>query len=69
MIVVVLNGEEHELPDGATLADAAALLGVEPDTRGVAAAIDREVIPRGEWGTTTLMPGAHVELLTAIQGG
>ena len=69
MIAIVLNGEEHELPDGATLADAAALLGVEHDTRGVAAAVDREVVPRGEWAATTLASGAHVELLTAIQGG
>ncbi len=69
MIVVSLNGEQRELPDGATLANAAALLGVEPDTRGVAAAVDREVVPRGEWEETVLAPGARVEVLTAIQGG
>lgn len=69
MIVIRLNGEDHELPDGATLASAVALLGVTPDARGVAAAVDREVVPRGDWDATTLTAGAHVEVLTAIQGG
>jgi sulfur carrier protein len=35
----------------------------------VAVAVDREVVPRGEWATTQLTAGAHVEILTAIQGG
>lgn len=69
MIAIQLNGEQRELPDGATVASAVALLGVTPDARGVAAAVDREVVPRGEWEQTVLAPGARVEVLTAIQGG
>ena len=69
MITIRLNGEERELPDGATVASAVALLGVTPDARGVAAAVDREVVPRGEWEQTPLAPGTHVEVLVAIQGG
>lgn len=66
---VRLNGAWREVADGATVADAVRLLGVEPDTRGVAVALDREVVPRGEWATTPLPSGASVEVLTAIQGG
>jgi len=69
MILVELNGEEHELPDGATVADAVALLGVPLDARGVAVAVDREVVRRGAWDETALRAGARVEILTAIQGG
>jgi sulfur carrier protein len=69
VISVQLNGEWHELDDGATVADAVQLLGVEPDTRGVAVAVDREVVRRGAWGDTQLQGGARVEILTAIQGG
>ena len=69
MIVVELNGEEHELQDGASVADAVALLGVPLDARGVAVAVDAEVVPRGAWAQTALTPGARVEILTAIQGG
>ncbi|HEX5146345.1 MAG TPA: sulfur carrier protein ThiS [Conexibacter sp.] len=69
MIAVELNGERRELPDGATVADAVALLGIAPDARGVAVALDREVVPRGAWGETAVAAGARVEILTAIQGG
>jgi sulfur carrier protein len=69
VIVVELNGAEHELPDGATVADAVALLGVPRDARGVAVAVDREVVRRGAWTETALSAGARVEVLTAIQGG
>ena len=37
--------------------------------RGVAVAVDAEVVPRGEWETTELDDGARVEVLRAIQGG
>lgn len=69
MIAVQLNGEWHDLDDGATVADAVALLGVPLDARGVAVALDREVVRRGAWGDTPLTAGARVEILTAIQGG
>lgn len=68
-MIVQLNGERRELADGASVADAVALLGVPLDARGVAVAVDREVVRRGAWAETTLAPGARVEVLTAIQGG
>lgn len=69
MISVQLNGEWHGLDDGATVADAVQRLGVALDARGVAVAVDREVVRRGAWSETQLTPGARVEILTAIQGG
>lgn len=69
MIRVELNGEARELHDGATVADAVALIGVAPDARGVAVAVDREVVRRADWADTPLAAGARVEILTAIQGG
>ena len=69
MISVQLNGDWHELDDGATVADAVRLLGVPLDARGVAVAVDREVVRRGAWTETPLSGGARVEILTAIQGG
>ena len=37
--------------------------------RGVAVAVDAEVVPRGAWTVTELHDGARVEVLRAIQGG
>ena len=69
MISVVLNGERREIAEGASVRDAALLLGAEPDARGVAVAVDGEVVPRSELETRTLVDGARVEVVVAIQGG
>ncbi len=66
---VLLNGEVRELPDGATLAEAAREAGAGDGGRGVAVALDGEVVPRSEWETTALREGQAVEVLAAIQGG
>ena len=66
---VRLNGRAEEIADGATVADLLAALDMTPDARGVAVAVDAEVIPRGEWTSHEVHPDAHIEILTAIQGG
>jgi sulfur carrier protein len=64
---VFLNGEPRALPEGATVATVAAEL--ELPERGIAIAMDREVVPRGQWGSTPLADGARVEVVHAVQGG
>ena len=64
---VLVNGEPTELEAGATVESVLASL--ELLQRGVAVAVDAEVVPRGEWETTELDEGARVEVLRAIQGG
>ena len=66
---VVLNGHEAELADGATVLTAVEALDLPAAGRGVAVAVDAEVVPRGEWAGTELHEGARVEVLRAIQGG
>ena len=66
---VVLNGRPAELPDGATVADALASLEVEAEGRGVAVAVDAEVVPRGRWAEHVIADGAQVEVVRAVQGG
>jgi sulfur carrier protein len=66
---VVLNGAETELADGATVAAALDSLDLPAAGRGVAVAVDAEVVPRGAWTVTELHDGARVEVLRAIQGG
>ena len=66
---VELNGEQHKLPDGATVADAVRESARDPDARGLAAAVGGEVVPRGEWAGRRLAEGEAVEVVAAIQGG
>ncbi len=69
MLRVLLNGAPTTLPDGATAADAVRTSGAPEETRGVAIALDGEVVPRGEWESTPLAEGCRVEVLRAVQGG
>jgi thiazole synthase len=68
-MTVELNGRRVELPDGATVATAIELSGAAPEGRGVAVAVDGDVVPRSEWEATSLSDGQSVEVLAAIQGG
>jgi sulfur carrier protein len=65
---VTVNGDETELPQGATVAALIERLDL-PGGRGVAVAVDAEVVPRGEWERHALDDGDRVEVLRAIQGG
>jgi thiazole synthase len=66
---IELNGQAHELAEGATLDAAVHASGAGEGGRGVAVALDGEVVPRSEWERTPLREGQAVEVLAAIQGG
>jgi sulfur carrier protein len=61
---MTVNGEERDLTDGTTVADL-----VGDRTRGVAVAVNDEVVPRGLWPAATLRAGDRVEILEPRQGG
>ena len=67
-MTIWLNGEPRER-GGATIAELLADLGLESSARGVAVAVDGEVVPRAEWDERTITEGQRVEALSAMQGG
>lgn len=67
--MIVLNGERTEVAAGATVTTVLTRLGLSADARGVAVAVDGEVVPRGAWETFALAEHARVEVLSAMQGG
>jgi sulfur carrier protein len=66
---VVLNGESRELPEDSTVVHAVSLTGASEVERGIAVAVDGEVVPRGEWEGRILSEGESVEVVHAVQGG
>ena len=69
MTAVLVNGEPRELPDDATVESAVQALGAADGGRGVAVALDGEVVPRGQWPSTAVREGQRLEVLHAVQGG
>ena len=64
--MITVNGEPREL--SGTVDDLLDALGVEV-RRGMAVAVDAEVVPKSAWSTTRVQDGARVEIVTAVQGG
>jgi sulfur carrier protein len=67
--VIRLNGHDSDVPAGESVAEALGRLDVPSDARGVAVAVDGEVVPRAQWDSFVLQEHARVEVLTAMQGG
>jgi sulfur carrier protein len=67
--MIRVNGSDSDVPPGETLEALLARLGVPPQGRGVAVAVDGEVVPREQWGTYSVADEARVEVLSAMQGG
>lgn len=66
---IVLNGDPRELPAGASVERAVEASGAPASRRGLAVAVDGEVVPRRDWDATALSDGQRVEVLQAVQGG
>lgn len=68
--MIAVNGEpDPRVPAGASVRGLLDVLGIDAEARGVAVAVDAEVIPRPEWPTHVLGADARVEVLIAVQGG
>lgn len=63
---VTLNGEPAQFTEMTTVAELVERLG---NRRGVAVAVNEEVVPRSAWTATPMREGDRVELLTPAQGG
>lgn len=65
-IQVLINQAPHTLPQGATLADAVTLAGIQPP---FAAAVNLQFVPRGQYAQHELKQDDHIELIAPITGG
>jgi sulfur carrier protein len=64
---LVVNGEVAEVEDGASVATVVHRLA--PSPKGVAVAVNGDVVPRSAWEATPVAGGDTIEILGAAQGG
>ncbi len=64
---ISVNGEAREIATGATVADLVSALGL--GGRKIAVAVNRDVVPRGNYAARTLQAADRVEILEAVGGG
>jgi sulfur carrier protein len=75
---LTLNGDSYETEAATLLALASEVAGkplddtghpVDGSRLGIAVALDSAVVPRSRWAATSVPDRAHVEIVTAKQGG
>ncbi len=64
---LVINGEERDVTDAATVAALIAQLGMKSDR--VAVELNREIVPRPSWEGTALRDGDRLEIVHFVGGG
>jgi sulfur carrier protein len=64
---IQVNGQDHELASGCTIAKLLGELGVTQPH--VAVEVNLEVVPRGQHRDTVLNDGDRVEVVTLVGGG
>ena len=66
--MIRINGEGAQL-SAATLAELLAQNGIDIDGKGIAVALNGQVVRRQAWMETKLAPGDDVEIVRVRQGG
>ena len=66
-MLLLLNGEQREFPDGLTLAALVDHLGMKADR--VAVELNLEIVPRTKWQDTNLKSGDRLEIVHFVGGG
>ncbi|MGH7544721.1 MAG: sulfur carrier protein ThiS [Gemmatimonadota bacterium] len=64
---ITLNGDRRVVPDGMSVADLLAHLGL--DERGIVVEHNREILRRPRYGEVPLREGDEVELVHFVGGG
>ncbi len=67
--MIFVNGKPIDTGAEPTIRDVLLALEIDPETAGIAVAVNAEVARRGVWQTRTLPDGARVEIVRAVQGG
>ena len=65
--MITVNGGPSDVAPGTTVGEL--LRTLDAPGRGVAVAIDGEVVSRSAWERTAVADGAKVEVVVAVQGG
>jgi sulfur carrier protein len=64
---VLVNGDSVQIKDGATVGDLVAELNLKPER--LAIEVNRKVLRKSEWGSTSLTGGDKIEIVHLVGGG
>jgi len=65
--MIRINGQDAAWAEGMTVAEAVVEFGATG--KGIAVALNRDVVPRSAWESTRIEAGCEIEIVSAAAGG
>ena len=66
---ITLNGEERTVKDDLTVHHLLIDIDIAPSQKGIAVAVNAEIVSAENWASTRLKTGDQVDIIHAVQGG
>jgi thiamine biosynthesis protein ThiS len=66
-LTIIVNGEKTDIAEGSAISDLVETLGLTPNR--LAVELNRRIIRRADWGSTTISEGDKVEIVHFVGGG
>ncbi|MDE2698796.1 MAG: sulfur carrier protein ThiS [Gemmatimonadota bacterium] len=66
---LIVNGQVQSVDDASTLLDLLIEMNFKAEQKGIAVAVNAEVIARAIWADMRLRNGDRVDIIHAVQGG
>ena len=66
-MTLIVNGNQTEISEGSGISDLIKLLGL--DTERVAVELNKRIVRRADWASTTISEGDKVEIVHFVGGG
>jgi len=66
-LTIVVNGNQTDIAEGCGISDLIKLLGLR--TERVAVELNKRIVRRADWGSTTISEGDKVEIVHFVGGG
>ena len=66
---LIVNGQDQSVDDASTLLDLLIEMNFKAEQKGIAVAVNAEVIARAMWADMRLCNGDRVDIIHAVQGG
>ena len=69
LMQLIVNGQEQSVDDSSTLLDLLIEMNFNAEQKGIAVAVNAEVVARAMWADMRLRNGDRVDIIHAVQGG
>ena len=68
-MIVIINGEEKDVPENLNIMELLSFLGVRYREVGLAVSVNGEVVPKSKYSEVLVKEGDQVEIIHLVGGG